>query len=293
MVPEIGHNRSAKWVSAVKIQEPGISMASVQNPQHFKKKKWPSWKFEHFTASGRSENTFPHILHDLGYILPPKHTNHSTSFADLLPSRSTKLSLYKSLIRPKLLYCSQVWRPHKVKDIKNSERIQRRATKFFLQDYLSSYRDRLITLNLLPLSQQHSLFLLKPCGENLELASCHKFITTIKNKPKHFSGSIFSPNVIPYIPAPGSYVAHVNYAVVKTKSIFLTFNLLCFITNRMHAVLVCTPSTSWPYSISILTIIYPCISCCVVKLTIIIIIISRITIFVSYTIVSPPFGLYL
>ena len=26
-------------------------------------------KFEHFIDSGRSENTFPHILHDLGYIL--------------------------------------------------------------------------------------------------------------------------------------------------------------------------------------------------------------------------------
>ena len=47
----------------------GISMASVQNSQHFKKTKWLPRKFEHFTASGRSENTFPHILHDLGYIL--------------------------------------------------------------------------------------------------------------------------------------------------------------------------------------------------------------------------------
>ena len=53
---------------------PGISMASVQNSQHFKKTKWPPGKFEHFTASGRSENTFPHILHDLGYICT--HLNH-------------------------------------------------------------------------------------------------------------------------------------------------------------------------------------------------------------------------
>ena len=51
------------------ILAPGISKASVQNSQHFKKTKWPPRKFEHFTASGRSENTFPHILHDLGYIL--------------------------------------------------------------------------------------------------------------------------------------------------------------------------------------------------------------------------------
>ena len=33
-------------------------------------------------------------------------------------SSHTKLSLYITLIRPKLLYCSQVWRPHRVKDIK-------------------------------------------------------------------------------------------------------------------------------------------------------------------------------
>ena len=51
------------------ILAPGISMALVQNSQHFKKTKWPPRKFEHFTTSGRSENTFPHILHDLGYIL--------------------------------------------------------------------------------------------------------------------------------------------------------------------------------------------------------------------------------
>ena len=44
---------------------PGISMASVQNSQHFKKTKWPP--SEHFTAY--AENTFAHILHDLGYIL--------------------------------------------------------------------------------------------------------------------------------------------------------------------------------------------------------------------------------
>ena len=53
---------------------PGISMASVQNTQHFKKTKWPPRKFEHFTASGRSENTFPHILHDLATFCT--HLNH-------------------------------------------------------------------------------------------------------------------------------------------------------------------------------------------------------------------------
>ena len=55
-------------------------------------------------------------------------------------SPSTKLSLYKSLIRPKLSYCSQLWRPYKIKDIKLFERVQRRATKFILKDYHSDYK---------------------------------------------------------------------------------------------------------------------------------------------------------
>ena len=77
----------------------------------------------------------------------------------------TKLSLYKSLIWPKLLYCSQFWRPHRVKDINNFECVQRRATKFILQDYQSDYKLWLTTLNILPLSLWFEyldfLFLLK------------------------------------------------------------------------------------------------------------------------------------
>ena len=64
----------------------------------------------------------------------------------------TKLSLYKSLTRPNILYCSQLWRPHKIKDIKLFERVQRRATKFILHDFQSDYKSRLTNLHLLPLS---------------------------------------------------------------------------------------------------------------------------------------------
>ena len=73
----------------------GISKASVQNSQHFKKTKWPPRKFEHFTASGRSENTFPHILHDLGYIL------HS-------PKPLLFVCMYFSLASPKVLTLSKI-----------------------------------------------------------------------------------------------------------------------------------------------------------------------------------------
>ena len=66
-------------------------------------------------------------------------------------SISVKKKLYISLIRAQLLYCSQVWRPYKIKDILLLERAQRRATKYILNDFYSSYKSRLIKLNLLPL----------------------------------------------------------------------------------------------------------------------------------------------
>ena len=63
-----------------------------------------------------------------------------------------KKTLYLSLVRSQLVYCSQVWRPHLVKDIKLLEDVQRRASKFILNDYTSDYKTRLLQLNLLPLS---------------------------------------------------------------------------------------------------------------------------------------------
>ena len=55
------------------------------------------------------------------------------------------------MVRSQLLYCTQIWRPHLMKDILNIERVQRRATKYILNDYTSCYKTRLIKLKLLPL----------------------------------------------------------------------------------------------------------------------------------------------
>ena len=62
-----------------------------------------------------------------------------------------KKNLYISLVRSQLIYCSQMWRPQLIKDITSLERIQRRATKYILNDYTSTYKSRLEQLNLLPL----------------------------------------------------------------------------------------------------------------------------------------------
>lgn len=65
---------------------------------------------------------------------------------------TTKKNLYISLVRSQLTYGSQVWRPLLLKDLNPIEHIQRRATKYILNDYTSDYRSRLIMLNLLPMS---------------------------------------------------------------------------------------------------------------------------------------------
>ena len=63
----------------------------------------------------------------------------------------TKRQLYLSLIRSQLTYCSPIWRPHLLKDINLLERVQKRATKYILNDYTSDYKSRLKSLQLLPL----------------------------------------------------------------------------------------------------------------------------------------------
>jgi hypothetical protein len=61
---------------------------------------------------------------------------------------STILQLYKSIVRPKIEYCIQAWRPYLKKDIDLLEKIQHRATKMIssLKDH--SYEERLQILGL-------------------------------------------------------------------------------------------------------------------------------------------------
>ena len=61
------------------------------------------------------------------------------------------VGLYVSLVQSRLLYCTQVWHPHLMKDILNIERVQRHAIKYILNDYISSYKTRLTKLKLSPL----------------------------------------------------------------------------------------------------------------------------------------------
>ena len=64
-------------------------------------------------------------------------------------SREIVIPLYKSLVRPYLEYCSQIWNPHYFKDINLIEGVKRRATKLVQGMEELQYDDRLKRLNLM------------------------------------------------------------------------------------------------------------------------------------------------
>ena len=89
-------------------------------------------------------------------------------------SSAAKKSLYVSLVRSRLTYCSVIWRPHLIKDILKLEGIQRRSTRFILNDNVSGYKDRLISLHLLPLMMEY------------ELSDILFFLKSLKTRTAHF-----------------------------------------------------------------------------------------------------------
>jgi len=63
-------------------------------------------------------------------------------------SKETIISLYKSLVRPHLEYCCQIWCPYYNRDIKLIEGVQRRATKLVTGMKELHYSERLRQLGL-------------------------------------------------------------------------------------------------------------------------------------------------
>ena len=89
-----------------------------------------------------------------------------------------KKKLYLTLVRSQVSYCSPVWRPHLSKDILLLEQVQRRSTKFILNDYHSSYFNRLVKLKILPLMYTLELFDIVFCLKSPStLFNIHDYIT--------------------------------------------------------------------------------------------------------------------
>lgn len=122
-----------------------------------------------FTTNLSWSHHYSHITTSAYRLLGLLRRSFSSSI-----SISTKKLLYTTLVRSRLTYASQVWRPHLIKDIKKLEQIQRRATKFILNNYHSDYKSRLLSLNLLPLMM------------TLELNDIMFFIRNFKNPQSCF-----------------------------------------------------------------------------------------------------------
>ena len=77
----------------------------------------------------------------------------------LLSSVSVRRSLYLSLVKAQLCYATQVWSPAYVTLNAKVEQVQRRASRWILRTRKdeSSYKERLILLDLLPLSLDREL----------------------------------------------------------------------------------------------------------------------------------------
>ena len=95
--------------------------------------------------------------------------------------------LHISLVHSQILYCSQVWRPYLIKNINMLERIHRRATKWILNDYKSSYRSCLVNLHLLPLMYVY------------EMNDIMFFIKSYKQQSSHISTLLNMSSLVPLI----------------------------------------------------------------------------------------------
>ena len=135
-------------------------------------KNWHSFILNSKTLSNKSEQK------DLGIIMATKLSWKANikkrcskawkAFCFLkrnisnLASQTTKLNAYVGYVIPVISYASQAWFANKTES-KDIERIQRKATSWIISNWEISYKQRLTTLKLLPLSyyfELHDLLML-------------------------------------------------------------------------------------------------------------------------------------
>lgn len=96
-------------------------------------------------------------------------------------SKDIVVPLYRSLVRPRLEYCIQAWRPYLKKDITLLEKVQHRATKIVEGMNKLSYEERLVACDLQSLEERRDR------GDMIEV---HKIVKGMDRIP---SSKFFKP----------------------------------------------------------------------------------------------------
>ena len=193
-----------------------------------------------------------------------------TFSTNLIP---VKKKLYISLVRAQLLCCSQVWHPYKIKDILLLERAQRRATKYMLNDYYSSYKSQLMKLKLLPLMYifeiNDILFFIKSYKSssihfNIKICISNTRSNTSTKMIHHRSSSnIFHNSYFCRLPRPWNSLPPIDLSLPIT---IIKYRLLQFLWNHFTENFIdnlpCTFHFYCPCSICSATARPPLFTCC-------------------------------
>ena len=131
-----------------------------------------------------------------------------------------------SFVRSQLTFCSPIWRPHLLKDVKSLERIQKRATKFIVGDSSKDYKSRLVTLSLFPLMyffEMNDIFLFMKClkdpPSNFNISN---YVTFDVNSTRSGSSNKFK---------------HTSSSSTTTRFFYLII-YLCFGIHSLHLILI-------------------------------------------------------
>ena len=143
----------------------------------------------------------------------------------LLTNTTVRRTLYLTLVRSQISYASEVWSPHTNKLISKLESVQRRATAWILKSKRGeyTYKQRLTTLNLLPLCYEREItdlmFFFKALYGNIDLDVC-SFVSFVDN-----GRTRLSHNPVPAIKTP--YCKSTTFQASYFNRIVKLWNYTC------------------------------------------------------------------
>ena len=121
-----------------------------------------------------------------------------------IKNHRVRRTLFLTVVRPVLGYATQIWCPQSIDLIKRAERVQRRATKFILKlpfICTETYKDRLITTNLIPISYWHELLDLTLFFKATNgLITLHNDVLPLEVASKRLTRASSNTNIITYRP---------------------------------------------------------------------------------------------